>query len=91
VAESAARLPWLVPVIGLGLLVAAAGLVRALQMLCLGEPTRDNPVRGAFALPGGLLWAIGPVWVHLVLAVVLGFAAPAFFVTLLREGASILG
>jgi hydrogenase-4 component F len=91
VAEGAARYPWLVPPVGLGLLVATAALVRALTMLCLGAPTRDNPVPGAFALPGGLLWATGPVWLNLVLAAVLGFAAPAGFVALLREGARILG
>jgi hydrogenase-4 component F len=91
VAEAAARLPWLVPVVGLGLLVAAAALIRTLQALCLGEPTRDNPVPGAYALPGGLLWATGPVWLHLALAVLLGFAAPSGFIALLREGARILG
>ena len=49
------------------------------------------PVEGAFVLPGGLLWATGPVWLHLALAAALGFAAPAGFVALLREGARILG
>jgi len=90
VAEGAARLPWLVLPVGLGLLVAAAALVRAMQALCLGAPTPDNPVRGAFALPGGMLWATGPVWLHLALAVVLGFAAPAGFIALLRAGAELL-
>jgi hydrogenase-4 component F len=91
VAESAARLPWLVLPIGLGLLVAAAALVRVLQALCLGAPTRDAPVPGAFLLPGGLLWATGPVWLHLALAAALGFAAPAGFAALLRDGARLLG
>jgi hydrogenase-4 component F len=91
VAESAARFPWLVVVIGLGLLVAAAALVRALQALCLGPPTRDNPVPGAFALPGGLLWATVPVWLHLVLAMMLALALPSGLAALLREGARILG
>ena len=91
VAEGAARLPWLVLPVGLGLLVAAAALIRAMVALCLGVPTRDNPVEGAFALPGGLLWATGPVWLHLALAAALGFAAPAGLVALLREGARILG
>ena len=91
VAESAARFPWLVVVIGLGLLVAAAALVRALQALCLGPPTRDNPVPGAFALPGGLLWATVPVWLHLALATMLALALPSGLAALLREGARILG
>ena len=91
VAEVAARQPWLILPVGLGLLVAAAALVRALQALCLGPPTPDDPVRGAFALPGGLLWAVGPVWLHLALAVALALAAPAGFAALLRDGARILG
>jgi hydrogenase-4 component F len=91
VAESAARYPWLVLPLGLGLLVAAAALVRALQLLCLGTPTPDLPGHGAFAVPGGIAWATVPVWVHLFLAAVLGFAAPAGFVALLRAGAEILG
>ncbi len=91
VAEAAARLPWLVPVIGLGLLLAATALVTAMQALCLGQPTRDNPVPGVFALPGGLLWVTGPVWLHLALATALGLAVPAGFAALLAEGARILG
>ncbi|WP_237216483.1 proton-conducting transporter transmembrane domain-containing protein [Falsiroseomonas oryziterrae] len=90
VAAAAALSPWLIVPLGLGLVVAAAALIRALQLLCLGAPTRDNPVPGAFALPGGLLWATGPVWLHLALAALLAFAAPAAFVALLREGARIL-
>jgi hydrogenase-4 component F len=91
VAEAAARNAWLILPLGLGLLVAATALVRAMQALCLGAPTPDRPVPGAFALPGGLAWAVAPVWLHLALAVALGFAAPAGFVALLREGARILG
>jgi hydrogenase-4 component F len=90
VTEGAARFPWLVLPVGLGLLIAAAALVRVLQALCLGEPTRDNPVPGAFDRPGRLLWATVPVWVHLALAVALGFLAPPAFTALLREGARIL-
>ena len=90
VAEAVAQFPWLVLPLGLGLLVAAAALVRVMQALCLGAPTPDNPVRGAFALPGGMLWATGPVWLHLVLAAALGFAAPTAFLALLRAGAELL-
>ena len=90
VAEGAARFPWLVLPMALGLLVAAAALIRALHALCLGAPTPDQPVRGAFALPGGMLWATGPVWLHLALAAALGFAAPPAFTALLRAGAELL-
>jgi hydrogenase-4 component F len=90
VAEGAARFPWLVLPMALGLLVAAAALIRALHALCLGAPTPDQPVRGAFALPGGTLWATAPVWLHLALAAALGFAAPPAFTALLRAGAELL-
>ncbi len=91
VAEAAARVPWLIIPLGLGLLVAAAALVGVLQALCLGVPTPDRAGPGAFALPGGTLWATVPVWLHLALAAALGFAAPEAFAALLREGARILG
>jgi hydrogenase-4 component F len=91
VTEVAARTPWLIPPVGLGLLVAAAALVKALGAMCLGAPTPDRPVRGAFTLPGGIAWATGPVWLHLVLAAALGLAVPAGFAALLRGGAEILG
>jgi hydrogenase-4 component F len=90
VAEGAARFPWLVLPMALGLLVAAAALIRALHALCLGAPTPDQPVRGAFTLPGGTLWATAPVWLHLALAAALGFAAPPAFTALLRAGAELL-
>ena len=90
VAEAAARFPWLVLPMALGLLVAAAALIRALHALCLGTPTPDQPVRGAFTLPGGTLWATAPVWLHLALAAALGFAAPPAFTALLRAGAELL-
>jgi hypothetical protein len=77
--------------VGLGLLTAAAALIRAMQQLCLGEPTRDNPIPGAFPLPGGLAWAIVPVWLHLALAAALILLAPPAFTALLRGGAEILG
>jgi hydrogenase-4 component F len=91
VTEAAAALPWLIAPVALGLVVAAAALIRAMQALCLGEPTRDRPVPGAFALPGGLAWATAPVWLHLLLAALLGFAAPAGFVAMLQAGAALLG
>jgi hydrogenase-4 component F len=90
VAETAARYPWLIAPLGLGLLVGAAALIRALQSLCFGAATPDHPVPGAFAPPGGLLWATGPVWLHLALAASLGFALPGGFAALLSAGAEIL-
>jgi hydrogenase-4 component F len=91
VAETAARTPWLVPALGLGLLVSAAALVRAMGRLCLGAPTPDRPVAGAFALPGGLLWAAGPVWAALALAAVLGLLLPAGLANILAAAAEMLG
>jgi hydrogenase-4 component F len=91
VTETAAQAPWLILPLGFGLLVAAAALVKALQGFCLGEPTPDRPVAGAFALPGGVLWASVPVWLHLALAALLALAAPAGLAALLREGARIAG
>jgi len=91
VTATAAANPWLLLPLGLGLLVAAAALVTALQRLCLGAPTPDRPVEGAFDVRGGLLWASIPVWLHLVLAAMLALATPAALSALLREGARILG
>lgn len=90
VAEAAARSPWLIPPLALGLVVAAAALVRVMQALCLGPATPDHRLPGAFSPPGGLLWATFPVWLHLALAVVLGFALPASFAAMLRAGAGML-
>ncbi len=91
VAATAAAQPWLLLPLGIGLLVAAAALVTALQRLCLGEATPDRPVEGAFTLPGGVLWASIPTWLHLVLAALLALAAPAGLAALLREGARMVG
>ena len=91
ITATAAGAPWLLPPLLLFLLVAAAALVRALQSLCLGPPTPDAPAPGVFALPGGTAWAVAPVWLHLLLAALLGFAAPAALLATLREGARLLG
>jgi hydrogenase-4 component F len=89
--EAASRNAWLILPLGIGLLVAAAALVGALQGLCLGAPTPDRPAPEAFGLPGGLLWATIPAWLHLALAMVLALAAPAAVGALLREAARLLG
>ncbi|SFK53333.1 proton-conducting transporter transmembrane domain-containing protein [Falsiroseomonas stagni] len=91
VVATAASQPWLLLPLGLGLLVAGGALVTAMQRLCLGEPTPDRPAEGAFALPGGLLWASIPTWLHLVLAALLALAAPAGLAALLRDGARMVG
>ncbi|WP_439599278.1 proton-conducting transporter transmembrane domain-containing protein [Falsiroseomonas sp.] len=91
VTAAAATQPWLLLPLGLGLLLAGAALVRALQALCLGPATPDAPVAGAFALPGGLWWASGPVWALLALSVLLGFALPAWLAALLGDAARLLG
>ncbi|NKC32613.1 proton-conducting transporter transmembrane domain-containing protein [Falsiroseomonas selenitidurans] len=90
VAQAAARQPWLILPLGLGLLVGATALIRVLQALCLGEPTPDRPVPGGFALPGGLLWATLPLWSLLALAVLLGFALPPGLAALLSDAAVLL-
>ncbi|MDO9501212.1 proton-conducting transporter membrane subunit [Falsiroseomonas sp.] len=91
VVAAAAVQPWLVLPMGIGLLVAGTALVRALQALCLGPPTPDAPVPGAFTLPGGLWWASGPAWALLALAALLGFALPAWFTALLGDAVRLLG
>ncbi len=91
VTEAAARSPWLILPLGLGLLTAAGALILHLQRLCFGQASPDDPDHGAFAVPGGLLWASVPIWLHLALATVLALAAPAALVALLTAGARILG
>jgi hydrogenase-4 component F len=89
VTEVAARVPWLILPLGLGLVVAAAALVQVMQTLCLGAPTPDRRIEGAFALPGGLLWATVPIWLHLLVAALLALALPGWAVALLRGAARI--
>ncbi len=91
VTEAAAREPWLIAPLGLGLLVAAAGLVTVLQRLCLGSPTPDVEESPAFTLPGGLWWAVAPVWLHLALAAAMALAMPATLAALFAAAAELLG
>jgi hydrogenase-4 component F len=93
-AEVAGHLPWLLVPLGLGLLVAAAALVAALQGLCLGDPTPDaaGPPPGFAAARGAeRLLVLVPVWLHLALAAMLGLAMPPALAALLREAAGLLG
>ncbi|WP_338118941.1 hydrogenase 4 subunit F, partial [Paracraurococcus ruber] len=86
--EAAAMRPWLILPLGIGLLVAAAGLVQALQALCLGDPTPD-----AADPPAALAarTALGALWLHLGLALMLGVALPASLSALLAAGAQVPG
>ncbi|RAI57759.1 hydrogenase 4 subunit F [Roseicella frigidaeris] len=88
VSDAAASRWWLILPLGLGLLTAAAAKLQILQALCLGEPTPD----AATAPPG---WTgrttLGPIWAHLGLALLLGFALPAPFAALLAAAARIPG
>ena len=88
VSDAAASRWWLILPLGLGLLTAAAAKIHMLQALCLGDPTP-----GGDAPPPG--WTarttLGPVWVHLGLALLLGIALPAPFASLLAAAARIPG
>jgi hydrogenase-4 component F len=95
VQQSVARLPWLALPLGLGLIVAALGLIRALQALCFGPATPDVVPEDSMAQgPAPLLgqWAVlGPLQLHLLLALLLGLALPAPLSALLAEAARIAG
>lgn len=86
--EVAGQYAWLTLPLGIGLLTAAAAKIHLLQSLCFGDPTPD--ARGSPAL--GNEWAtLGPVWVHLVLALLLGIALPGPLAALLADAAGIPG
>lgn len=84
--ETAARLWWLAAPLGLGVFIAMAGKINVLQQLCLGEPTPDAvpPDRTTLAC------TLGPLWVHLGLALLLGMALPAGAAALLRAAAEMV-
>ncbi len=86
--EAAATRWWLILPLGIGLLVAAAAKIHTLQALCLGDATPD----AADAPPA---WTqrttLGPIWLHLGLALVLGAALPASLTALLAAAARIPG
>jgi hydrogenase-4 component F len=87
VTETAARIWWLLPPLGAGLLLAATAKIATLQGLCLGDPTPD------VAQPGRIesLSAVLPLWLHLGLALLLGIAMPAGLVAMLQAAARMLG
>ncbi|MCB4824538.1 hydrogenase 4 subunit F [Roseicella aerolata] len=86
--EAAAHHWWLIAPLGLGLLTAAAAKIHTLQALCLGDPTPDAgdaPPRWTDRT------TLGPLWVHLGLALMLGAALPASLSALLAAAARIPG
>lgn len=83
--EAAARHPWLILPLGIGLLTATAAKIHTMQALCFGDPP-------AAPAPYGRDWStLGPIWLHLVLALLLGVALPAPLAALLGDAARIPG
>lgn len=86
--DAAATRWWLIAPLGLGLLTAAAAKIRTMQALCLGDATPE-------AEDAPPLWTdrttLGPVWLHLLLALLLGLALPAPLSALLAAAARIPG
>ena len=86
--ETAARAWWLVLPLGLGVFVAAAAKIAALQGLCLGDPTPE--AGGIPPDPRAGLLAVAPLWLHLALALGLGLLMPASLAAMLAEAARML-
>jgi hydrogenase-4 component F len=89
--EVVSRQWWLSLPLGLGLLAAAAAKIHTMQALCLGEATPD--ARDSGAPPGrrrAEALALGPLWLHLLLAALLGAALPGPLAALLAEAAALL-
>ncbi|MBL6076998.1 hydrogenase 4 subunit F [Belnapia sp. T18] len=85
VSEAAAGHPWAILPLGLGLLVAVAAKVQTLQALCFGDLPPDRAA-------GKVDWtSLGPVWAHLLLALLLGMALPGPLRRMLAEAAGVAG
>ena len=81
----AAEHAWAILPLGLGLLVAVAAKIRVLQALCFGDPAPGMA-------EGRVDWtSLGPVWAHLVLALLLGVALPGPLRAMLGEAAGVAG
>ena len=80
VSQTVRRLPLLAIPLGLGLVLFAVAVLRTVGPLVLGPAPA-----GAVPQPGGAGWL--PVAVHLLLAVVLGFAMPAALLATLSAAA----
>jgi len=85
VMEAAARLPWLLAPLLVGLVVAAIAKIGVLQRLCLGAPTPDARP------PGPGLTTLGPLWVHVGLCLLLGLGLPGPLRALFDAAARIPG
>ena len=87
--EIAGHYAWLVLPVGFGLLTATAAKIHTLQALCLGAPTPDAaaPAAGRFED----WFTLGPLWLHLVLALLLGVALPGPLAAMLGVAAGIPG
>lgn len=88
--ELAARGSWVLLPLGLGLLGVVAAMVTVLQELCLGDAGAEAPRRrGGWTRAEAM--ALGPLWLLLVLALMLGVALPGPLAALLAEAARIPG
>lgn len=87
VTEAAGRVWWLLLPLGLGLVTAVAAKIHVMQAMVLGDPT---PEAGTPSDRVTLATTLGPLWLHLALALVLGMAMPAPLAALLSEGAGVL-
>jgi NAD(P)-dependent dehydrogenase (short-subunit alcohol dehydrogenase family) len=74
-------LPWLVPFLCVGILVAAGALVWRVQGLVLGQPSASFATSAA---------PLGPLWLHLALVLVAGVWLPEPAVTVIRAAAAIV-
>ncbi|WP_328805776.1 proton-conducting transporter transmembrane domain-containing protein [Sabulicella rubraurantiaca] len=74
--------PWLLLPLLVGLLVAGLAILAAMQRMGFGPP-HPGPAAGVATLL--------PLWAHLLLAAVLGFALPEPLAALFRDAARLLG
>jgi hydrogenase-4 component F len=89
VMETAATAWVLLPALGLGLFAAAAAKIVALHGLCFGDPTPAAPA--AAMGRAATVSALGPLWLHLLLAAALGVAMPGALAAMLHDAARMLG
>jgi hydrogenase-4 component F len=88
VTETTAQAWWLLPPLLIGLFTAAAAKIVTLQAMCMGAPRPDAGVPPGRAAS---LCALGPLWVHLLLALAIGVAMPAPLAAMLQDAARLLG
>ena len=88
-ATAAAEAPWLAIPLALGMVTALAALITVLQGLCFGAPTPDTPDGS----PRGWRESVAatPLWLHLVVATLLGLAMPAALAAMLVAAAGMIG